>query len=325
MRAQTESGGNLNKSTNEIKEFLVADYTKRGYLHAIRDLDVSPFLSNWERELIERKFESRTDVWKDYNRNCMNLLKSEMAIEEIPLTSHFQGTLASGRVKPDLWSTKATSRPSKVEQAAAEYYSENGFYVANVDDFISKTIAVSVYLSKYGQEKGENLIAGIFPTNGQIHELDNIQDLSLVSIEEWLRPTIIGAIDYFSRHAASHFNKDTMARMRKMKEEEKRSFLTPLFCQRAIFNAKNVDDLVAACLHAANHVPVRTMLDIYIRENVFSIRSGIPDLFSWNEKSFRFIEVKSPRDRPQLNQAYFYRYILRPLGLPFTIGKVVEN
>ena len=279
-------------------------------------LNVSPFLSKWKRELIEREFESRTDVFKDYNRKCMNLLKSEMAMEEIPLTSHCQGTLASGRLKPDLWSTKATSRPSKVEQAAAEYYSKNGFYVANVDDFISRTIAVSIYLSKYGQEKGENLIAGIFPTNGQIHELDSIQDLSHVSIEEWLQPTIIGAIEYF--------DKDTMVRIRKMNEEEKRSFLTPLFCQRAIFNAKNVDDLVAACVHAANHVPVRTMLDIYIRENVFSIRSGIPDLFIWDEKSYRFIEVKSPRDRPQLNQAYFYQYILRPLGLPFTIGKVVE-
>ena len=121
MPVKTESGKNLNKSINELKELLVAHYTKHGYLHAIRDLDVSPFLSKWERELIERKFESRADVWKDHDRNCMNLLKSEMAVEEILLTPHFQGTLPSGRLKPDLWSTKAASQPSKVEQAAAEY------------------------------------------------------------------------------------------------------------------------------------------------------------------------------------------------------------
>lgn len=316
---------NLDKSIIELKELIVAHHTKRGHLHALSNVNISPLLSKWERELIEMQFESRADVWEDYKKDCMTLLKSELIIEEIPLIEHYEGTLPSGRKKPSLWSAKAGCQPSKVEQAAAEYYYKNGYCVASIDDFVSRTIAVSVYVSQYGQEKGENLLSGIFPTNGQIHELDSIQDFSRVSIEEWLRPTIIGAIEYFSRFADTYFDKDTAARIRKMTNEEKLSFLTPLFCQRAVFNANNVDDLVSASIHAAKHVPIRTLVDIYIRENVFNVRSGIPDLFIWNEQEYRFIEVKSPRDSAQLNQAYFYRYVLKPLNLPFTIGKVVTK
>jgi hypothetical protein len=285
--------------------------------------------NKWVRAIVIRDYERRSDVWEDFKIETKRMLKEELVQFEIALLEHPQGYLISKnnkkRKRPSLWSADHLQNPDTVEMAAANFFKNLGYNVSH--SFCISMILLSAYSHiSYGEEEGYRTV--LFSENPEkISQANNVQ---LSELEEVLETHIGKAInDYIERETRfindKLLDQTRLENLSKMDCFEREKFLEREFCNYNVLGSKNRHDLKEKIILAHNQIPKKFLSRYFGNQAAYKQLSGIPDLFLWNEKEFKFVEVKSPNDHLNFNQAKFYKYQIKNLGLEYNLARVVPK
>lgn len=291
-------------------------------------------------------YEKRTDVWEDYIRATERLLKDELETFDVKLVEHLDGYLTTKkgnkRKRPSLWSADLNTQPARVEDAAASYFSLRGSEVSLAPATLFQTLLSAYARLTYGTEglKGElhfstfelREIFETFPENllsDMCHTEDEISD----AIEACLGVEISNYIDFETVQClelmSNLFTPETkkekrMHMLRHLDYFERGEFLEKEFCNTVWLGCNDRVSLKKKMLKFCIQIPNDFLTNLFRQFAIYGHHSaGWPDLYLWNENKFKFVEVKSPNDKVHLNQAKFYKYYMKPLGMTYNVGRIV--
>lgn len=312
-------------TADEMLEAIREHHARHGYKslleHLEQKIEIFPAL---RREIIEKDYESRTEVWSQYLKDCMTLIKEEAVYFDLPLFEHKAPPDTRARRKPSLWSAQSNSAPQRVELAAAEFYAAQGYSVSFMDSFVVNVIGACIISAHFGKEESRNVLEGRLPQANQISYLQEHKNYGAgKKVKPYLVESINGQLSHWLRFWSIYYSADEARNLRSMGNAKRAEIIIPDFWKFSIFKSEKLDDLVDSLSRFSNHSDITKIIEIYIRQNVFNIRSGAPDLIIWNDEEFQLIEIKSPNDKLHKNQSEFYKYIMRPLGIDFLVGRVI--
>jgi hypothetical protein len=290
-------------------------------------------------------YEQRTDVWDDFKITTDRILKDESKVFHIHLREHFQGHIVmkngKKRKKPSLWAADLTTRPSTVEKAAASHFNLQGFEVSCAPDTLFPLLLDACSSATYsnGDAKivtNDNWIKlrhMFFDNPDLIISKLSIEKIKINDVvESLLKREISNYIDFITRECLelmdNSFRPETNVEkrnhmLRHMDYFDRGHFLEKEFCNNVWYGCDDRFSLKDKILEFYEEVPVSLLTGLFKCFAIYGIRAGWPDLYLWSGKEFKFVEVKSPNDSLHLNQAKFYKYYMKPLGVTYNVGRVV--
>jgi hypothetical protein len=270
-------------------------------------------------EILKYDLEQQPGRREQFDKDAKSILRGELISEDIALFEHKRGR-RNGRKIPSLWSSRKMGLPCIVEDAAAEYYHDQGFNVCNRTTFLATIIGRAECMGRIGANKASIFLEEVYvPDDATITNVFYKYDAcSSKELAQWVEPAIKLEFEEYTKFNGPYYI-DRMQKTFKNNSERHR-YLVSSFCSQRFFGVTTLEDLTEACLNAWENVPQQFFQNIFFRSHFFKL--GHPDLFIWDENEFRYIEVKSPNDVLQTSQAYFYKYILQPLKIPFWLGRI---
>ncbi len=311
-------------STNEIYELLLEHDKRHGYTFLNNNLfkEKIELKGSMARDFLLAQYEQRTDNWENFKKTILNQLKSEAVSFDIELVEHEQGSLTTKngkqRKKPSLWSVNGSAPPSSVEDAAAAFFSARGYSVSNAFGYLER-ILLKAYCHTFSAKNNlwlfrDNPIA--------LKDINNVSEAELSSSLEKVTVEFVKEHIQQSIRGGPLANKERLNRLRDMKISDLIKLLEVEFCNLVILGAEDITDLNKKLILVHNNWPKKFLSDYYQQVSLYSICSGIPDLFIWNDLEMKFVEVKSPSDRVHHRQAEFYHYVLKPMKMNFHLANV---
>lgn len=287
-----------------------------------------PYNPNLRRELQVRKYESRSENWERYKADCIALILDEAVTKKITLFEHEQGYRQVGRSKksrkaPSLWSAASDDKPSRVEMASSKYYERKGYYASRAPIVLAEVIAVAEAMGRLGRKSKPYKLSDRYLYRSDVRILEKGDSCNESAFLQRLSCLIELHAKAFCKEYAIHFDRPTVAHLRSLSRERRETCLRSRFYDYMVSGARSISDIVEAIEDLYRKLTSQYFQNIAVRMHWFNLKSGVPDLFVWRDTHHYFIEIKSPRDSLHLNQAYFYRYILRPLGMPLVVGRVL--
>jgi len=321
-------------TTKQIWTILQEHDQKHGFVHRVKSFEecfnyenfLNAETNKWVRAIVIRDFEQRYDVWEDFKIETERVLNEEMVQFNISLLEHPQGYLVTIKDtrnrRPAFWSADHLKNPDTVEMAAADYFKNLGYNVSH-SFCISRILLMAYSHISCGEEEGYHTI--LFSENPEkISQANNIQ---LSELEEILETYIGKAInDYIDRETSTTnklLDQTRLENLSKMDNFEREKLLEREFCNYNVHGSRNRNDLKEKIILAHEQIPKKFLSEYFGNQAAYKQLSGIPDLFLWNEKDLKFVEVKSPNDSLHLNQAKFYKYQIKNLGLEYNLARVV--
>ena len=291
-------------------------------------------------------YEQRTDVWEDYIQVTERLLKDELETFDVQLVEHLEGYLTTKKGKkrklPSLWSANLNTQPALVEDAAASYFSLRGSEVSLAPKILFQTLLSAYARLTYGTE---GLKGNLHFSNYELREtfctfpekllsdMHHQEDELYGAIEACLKVEISNYIDFDTSECLklmSHlFTPETkrekrMHMLRHLDYFDRGEFLENEFCNMVWLGCNGRVALKEKMLKFCRQIPYGFLTDLFKCFATYGpTTAGWPDLYLWNENEFKFVEVKSPNDKVHLNQAQFYKYYMKPLGMTYHVGRVV--
>jgi hypothetical protein len=344
----TEEIFGLLKEHNDRHGYRVTGYdghTFQDYLSSRNEYHESA-KDEFVRPKLIAAYEARTDVWEDFKLTTERLLKDELEVFDVHLVEHLDGYLTTKtgkkRKRPSLWSADLNTPPAGVEDAAASYFSLRGFEVSLAPKILFQTLLAAYSRATYGTA---NLTGELDFSNYSLAQIFSANPDTLLSGIGQTEDEISAAVEACFRVELSHsmnaetheclklmehlFTPETQIEkrnymLRHMDYFDRSEFLEKEFCNMVWLGCNDRDALTEKILKFCKQIPNDFLTALFRRFAIHGFNtSGWPDLYLWNEHEFKFVEVKSPNDKVHLNQAKFYKYYMKPLGVTYNVGRVV--
>ena len=315
-----------NLTTDEIYELYSAHSKKHGYERITPKIEeIIIKKGRWARDYLISLYEQRTDVWEEYKKFILEQINREIKIEDVKLFEHPQGSSSAKdkvRKKPSLWSHELSKEPATVEVAAANHYRNQGYEVSLSFSLFERVLLRAYVLSRYSAKD---------PAWLHRDEPEKMIDINIVDFDSFsksLNVTIIMNLKEFKKFSMMGgplANREKLAKLKAMPKIERDELLEAEFCNWIVMGSSTLGELKDKLIEAHRILPRNFLSNYFIHSSLYGIRSGIPDLFIWNKTGLDFVEVKSPNDKLHHNQAKFYHFILKRIGMKYNVAKIVSS